>query len=234
MLIPVAVVLGTVTLYRIYRRPRRVGMTGKRRQIYESALVTLKQPEKLRALAAAFEGEGLIAEADLLKKRAAIKELPKNKREERRAIFRKAIQSSNIPAIRAVADEFRAAGCTGAAANLYQHADSLVEQAEAMVVDSPDESVGAMGREEDDATGNVEDDEVVPGVDEDDQGIEDGEDVDEYEDEETDEDSDNYDGGADEDEIEAGSAEEDTETTAEEVVEAAKPAPTTTQHSAGS
>lgn len=232
MLIPVAVVLGTVTLYRIYRRPRRVGMTGKRRQIYESALVTLKQPEKLRALAAAFEGEGLIAEADLLKKRAAIKELPKSKREERRAIFRKAIQSSNIPAIRAVADEFRAAGCTGAAANLYQHADSLVEQAEAMVVDS--EPVAAMGREEDDATGNVEDDEVVPGVDEDDQGIEDGEDVAEYEDEETDEDSDDYDGGADEDEIEAGSAEDEEGTSAEEVVEAATPNPTETQNSAGS
>lgn len=231
MLIPVAIVLGTVTLYRIYRRPRRVGMTGKRRQIYESALVTLKQPEKLRTLAAAFEGEGLIAEADLLKKRAAIKELPKSKREERRAIFRKAIQSSNIPAIRAVADEFRAAGCTGAAANLYQHADSLVEQAEAMVVDS--EPVAAMGREEDDATGNVEDDEVVPGVDEDDQGIEDGEDVDEYEDEEADENSDDYDGGADEDEIEAGSA-EDEEVTAEEVVEAVAPSPTETQDSAGS
>lgn len=198
MLIPIAVVLGTATLYRIYRRPRRVGMTGKRRQIYESALVTLKQPEKLRSLAAAFEGEGLIAEADLLRKRASIKELPKSKREERRAIFRRAIQSSNIPAIRAVADEFRAAGCTGAAANLYAHADSLIEQAEAM-------SVTAMGREEDDATANVEDDEVVPGVDEDDQGIDD-----EYEEDEdeTEEDDSEYDGGADEEEIEASPAEE--------------------------
>jgi hypothetical protein len=173
-------------------------MTGKRRQIYESALVTLKQPEKLRSLAAAFEGEGLIAEADLLRKRASIKELPKSKREERRAIFRRAIQSSNIPAIRAVADEFRAAGCTGAAANLYAHADSLIEQAEAM-------SVTAMGREEDDATANVEDDEVVPGVDEDDQGIDD-----EYEEDEdeTEEDDSEYDGGADEEEIEASPAEE--------------------------
>lgn len=226
MLIPVAIVLGTATLYRIYRRPRRVGMTGKRRQIYESALVTLKQPEKLRALAAAFEGEGFIAEADLLKKRAAIKELPKSKREERRAVFRKAIQSSNIPAIRAVANEFRAAGCTGAAANLYQHADSLVEQAEAMVVDT-EQPVGAMGREEDDATANVEDDEVVPGVDEDDQGIEDGEDVTEYEDEDEEEDDSEYDGGADEDEIEASPAEKETESpAAEEVVEAADTAPT--------
>jgi len=197
MLIPIAVVLGTATLYRIYRRPRRVGMTGKRQQIYESALVTLKQPEKLRALAAAFEGEGLIAEADLLKKRASIRELPKSKREERRAIFRRAIQSSNIPAIRAVAAEFRAAGCTGAAANLYAHADSLVEQAEAMVV-----SPVMAGREEDDATANVEDDEVVPGVDEDDQGVDPEEDEDEL-DEDTDEDGSEYDGGADEEEIEA-------------------------------
>ena len=204
MLIPIAVVLGTATLYRIYRRPRRVGMTGKRKQIYESALVTLKQPEKLRALAAAFEGEGLIAEADLLKKRAAIRELPKSKREERRAIFRRAIQSSNIPAIRAVADEFRAAGCTGAAANLYQHADSLVEQAEAMIVPP----VASMGREEDDATANVEDDEVVPGVDEDDQGIVDEDDGDEYEEDEAEEDASEYDGGADEEEIEASSDEE--------------------------
>jgi hypothetical protein len=204
MLIPIAVVLGTATLYRIYRRPRRVGMTGKRRQIYESALVTLKQPEKLRALATAFEGEGLIAEADLLKKRAAIRELPKAKREARREVFRKAIQSSNIPAIRAVADEFRAAGCTGAAANLYAHADSLVEQAEAMEVEEP--SVMA-GREEDDATGNVEDDEIVPGVDEDDEGVDPEEDEDEFE-EDTDEDDSEYDGGADEEEIEASSSEE--------------------------
>lgn len=199
MLIPVAVVLSTITLYRIYRRPPRIGMTGKRMQIYQSALVTLKQPEKLRALAAAFESEGLIAEADLLNKRAAIRELPKSKREARREVFRKAIQSSNIPAIRAVADEFRAAGCTGAAANLYQHADSLVEQAEAMVVPP----VASMGREEDDATANVEDDEVVPGVDEDDQGVTDEDDGDEYEEDETVEDDSEYDGGADEEEIEA-------------------------------
>lgn len=219
MLIPIAVVLGTATLYRIYRRPRRVGMTGKRRQIYEAALVTLKQPDKLRALATAFEGEGLIAEAELLRKRASIKELPKSKREERRAIFRRAIQSSNIPAIRAVADEFRAAGCTGAAANLYAHADSLVEQAEAMVV--PQVQVG---REEDDATGNVEDDEVVPGVDEDDQGIED--DGDEYDEDDVVEDDSEYEGGADEAEIEAGAV--DDTSSAETVVEAATPAPTET------
>lgn len=226
MLIPLAVVLGTVTLYRVYRRPRRVGMTGKRMQIYQSALVTLKEPEKLRALAAAYEGEGLIAEADLLKKRAAIKELPKNKREERRAIFRRAIESSNIPAIRAVADEFRAAGCTGAAANLYAHADSLVEQAEAMEV-AP---VAAMGREEDDATGNVEDDEVVPGVEEDDEGIVDEDEEDEYEDDDEDEEDDSeYDGGADEEEIEAAPPE--APTTAEVIKKAvatatATPAPT--------
>lgn len=203
MLIPIAVILGTATLYRIYRRPPRMGMTGKRRQIYESALVTLKQPEKLRTLATAFEGEGLIAEADLLNKRAAIRELPKAKREARREVFRKAIQSSNIPAIRAVADEFRAAGCTGAAANLYAHANSLVEQAEAMVV-AP--AVMA-GREEDDATANVEDDEVVPGVDEDDQGVDPEEDDDDFEDE-FEEDGSEYNGGADEEEIEASSSEE--------------------------
>jgi hypothetical protein len=201
MLIPIAVVLGTATLYRIYRRPPRMGMTGKRRQIYESALVTLKQPEKLRALATAFEGEGLIAEADLLNKRAAIRELPKAKREARREVFRRAIQSSNIPAIRAVADEFRAAGCTGAAANLYAHADSLVEQAEAMEVPSV-----MAGREEDDATANVEDDEVVPGVDEDDQGV-DPEEDDDFAEEDFEEDDSEYDGGADEEEIEASSSE---------------------------
>jgi len=202
MLIPIAVVLGTATLYRIYRRPPRMGMTGKRRQIYESALVTLKHPEKLRTLATAFEGEGLIAEADLLRKRAAIRELPKAKREARREVFRKAIQSSNIPAIRAVADEFRAAGCTGAAANLYAHADSLVEQAEAMEV----EPTVMAGREEDDATANVEDDEVVPGVDEDDQGVDPEEDDEEFDEEDFEDDSE-YDGGADEEEIEASSSE---------------------------
>jgi hypothetical protein len=228
MLIPIAVVLGTATLYRIYRRPRRVGMTGKRQQIYESALVTLKQPEKLRALAAAFEGEGLIAEADLLKKRAEIRELPKSKREERRAIFRRAIQSSNIPAIRAVAAEFRAAGCTGAAANLYAHADSLVEQAEAMEIekppvgDFPGSPTVMAGREEDDATANVEDDEVVPGVDEDDQGIDPDEDEEEL-DEDTDEDDSEYDGGADEEEIEASADEEASPAPTEQSTETASP-----------
>jgi hypothetical protein len=201
MLVPIAVVLGTVTLFRAYRRPRRVGMTGKRMQIYQSALVTLKQPEKLRALAAAFESEGLLAEAELLKKRAAIRELPKSKREERRNIFRRAIQSSNIAAIRAVADEFRAAGCTGAAANLYQHADSLIEQAEAIQV----QRVAAMGSDEENSP-YTDDDEEIAGVEIDEKESDEDEDL---EDEEGEEDSEDYEGGADEVEIEASPAKSD-------------------------
>jgi hypothetical protein len=135
MLIPIVLVTAiAIPVVNAWRKPKRAGLTGRRAAIFESALVTMKKPDDLRTLATAFEGEGLIPEADLLRKRAALRELPKETRKQRRAIFSKAIKSSNIEAIRKVADAFRSEGCTGAAATLYAHADTLVEEAEKLDV----------------------------------------------------------------------------------------------------
>jgi hypothetical protein len=135
MLIPVLLV-GLVGLgaYKAICRPDPVGMTVKRVQIYQAALATLKDPEKLRTLAQAYEDAGCLAEARILKQRANLRELPKHVRAQRRDVFARAIRSSNPDAVRKVAEAFASEGALGAAENLRRHANSLIEEAELMKV----------------------------------------------------------------------------------------------------
>ncbi len=98
---------------------------AERRVVYETALNTVKDPVKLRQLAAVYHKEGLMTEADMLSKRAALQELPEDVKEARREVFRKAMASTNVDAILILARAYDGEGCTGAAQNLRKYAAGL-------------------------------------------------------------------------------------------------------------
>ncbi len=104
---------------------------AQRKVIYETAIgavdsnTAIKDPEKLRALAKAFRGEGAIAEADMLDKRAALRELPPEIVEARRVAFRKLMECTDPGRVLAAAAVFENEGATGAAENLRKYAAGL-------------------------------------------------------------------------------------------------------------
>jgi hypothetical protein len=124
-LIPVAVIgLGVTAAYKVYKK-RNQGMTPERRKVYESALNTLKDPEKLRVLGAAFKREGLTEEATMLNKRAKLRELPPDVKAGRRDAFKKGMTLKNPINIEKLAVTFEKEGATGAAAALRKYAGGL-------------------------------------------------------------------------------------------------------------
>lgn len=109
-----------------WRYKRKRGMTPQRRIIYESALKLVKDPAELRELAKTFASEGLRAEADMLNKRAALRELPESVKIARRQAFKDGMASKNPVAVGKLADAFEKQGAVGAAANLRKYAAGLV------------------------------------------------------------------------------------------------------------
>lgn len=107
------------------KKPVSGGMTPERQKLFEALLQHQKDPKKLKKMASKFEGEGLEEQACKLRKFAAILELPKDKKDERRAIFRKAMSSHNKNAVMAVAEQYDNEGCIGAAAALRKYANGL-------------------------------------------------------------------------------------------------------------
>ncbi len=121
-LIPVVVLSGLgVWAY----KKKRPGMTPQRKAIYEAALRSLKDPIKLRGLADQFEKEGLKKEADLLRKRAALAELPKDQKIARKNAFRKGLLTADPKKAEHLANLFNQQGATGSAAKLFAHASAL-------------------------------------------------------------------------------------------------------------
>ncbi len=124
MLIPL-VILGLTAGAGVLAVKRPVGITPERKKVYEEAFKSLKEPEKLRELAEAFEKEGHKNEADMLRKRALLREAPPEVKQARRAAFKKAMASTNADAVRAMGDAYLSQGASGAARALYQYADGL-------------------------------------------------------------------------------------------------------------
>ena len=100
-------------------------MTAKRQVIFARAMESVKDPSDLRKLADAFHGEGLPVEAGMLRKRAALRELPQPKKENRRAAFRKAMTSDDANTIDAVASAFAGEGAVDASKALRDHAAAV-------------------------------------------------------------------------------------------------------------
>ncbi len=97
---------------------------ANRRMIYEVAL-QCKDPKKLRELAAAYASQGHKAEAIMLEKRAALRELPEDEQIKRREAYRKGLASTNASGVRNLAAAFEHMGCSGAADKLREHAAAL-------------------------------------------------------------------------------------------------------------
>ena len=104
---------------------KKTGMTPERKIVLEQALRELKDPVGLRKLADSFRVQGLTAEADLLEKRAKLRELPQHVKDARRAVFRKAMTAKNPEAVETVANAFMAEGATNAAYKLFEYAKGL-------------------------------------------------------------------------------------------------------------
>lgn len=100
-------------------------MTPKRKMIYQAAITSTKDPQELRTLADAFEAENLKPWAIMLRKRAALRELPVNIREERKNVYRKALCSDSPEEIETAAKLFENEGAADAAKGLRDHADAV-------------------------------------------------------------------------------------------------------------
>ncbi len=98
---------------------------ANREAIYDTAINSLKDASKLRELATAFRIQGMAVQADMLEKRAALAEASPEVKEQRRIIFRKAMESRDKAAVLEVARAFDNMGATGAAANLRLYAAGL-------------------------------------------------------------------------------------------------------------
>lgn len=119
-LVPIAIA-GVVGLA-AWKATKKKGMTPERKKIFDAAMRTLNDPVKLRTLADSFEKEGLKAEAGELRKRAAIFSAPKSVLEERKKVFKKAMDSKNPSAIKKVAAAFHKVGHYEAASKLRSYA----------------------------------------------------------------------------------------------------------------
>lgn len=102
----------------------RKGMTQERKDIYLAALEHLVDPVALRELADGYEKDGLPIEASMLRKRADLRAMPREKWENFRAICERAIQKpdANPEALDEMAQAFDAMTATGTAAKLRKRA----------------------------------------------------------------------------------------------------------------
>ena len=130
-LIPVVigVTFGGVIAHTVKKRRKKIrGMTPERQQIYESALNNLKDPAALMKLSDAFKTEGLYEQAELLAKRATLRNLPKEEKEKNRLRFKQGMESKNPDEVLKIAKEFDDRGATSAAHNLRKYASGLVDK----------------------------------------------------------------------------------------------------------
>lgn len=102
-------------------------LSPKRQEVYESALETLTDPDKLRELAVTFEKEGLPIEANMLRKRADLRGQSPATKAERAKAYDKGMKSNDIPGIERLADAFESLTATGAASQLRKRAAMLRE-----------------------------------------------------------------------------------------------------------
>lgn len=114
-----------VSAYLVHRRSKAKVMTPARQKIYDQAMNNLKEPEKLQKLSQAFASQGLKEQAEGLAKRAKLRALPKQVKEERRVIFKQALTLKNPTSVKKIASAFRGEGCTGAADALDRYAAGL-------------------------------------------------------------------------------------------------------------
>ncbi len=128
MIVPIAIGLGTVAAV-AWKKRHKQSMTAQDKVIFDSALKDSKTlgPDKLKTLATAFEKKGAKAEAGELRKRAALLAAPPAVQEQRKTVFKKAMNSADATAIKKVADAFHAVGHYEASSKLRNYASGLIK-----------------------------------------------------------------------------------------------------------
>lgn len=112
-----------------WKRSGKKGEFGaERKKIYEAALENLTDPEKLNRMADEFDTQGLPIQAAMLRKRAELRSLPRERIEEYHKIRDKALQSDNVDAILKLADAFESLSATGEAKKLRDHAAEVTKR----------------------------------------------------------------------------------------------------------
>jgi hypothetical protein len=100
-------------------------LTSERQVIYDTAMNQCHDPNQILKVAAAMEGEGLKDHAAALRKRAALRTLPKNVKMARRAVFKQMMACKDKQRVLRVADALQAEGATGSAEALRKYASGL-------------------------------------------------------------------------------------------------------------
>lgn len=116
--------LAGVTWYR-RRKSAHGQMTPEREKVYQTALNETRDPSKIRQLASTFDKVGLKAAAEMLRKRANLRELPPQIKEARQTVMKKALASTDKTKVLNVANAFEGEGAVGVAERLRQHAEGL-------------------------------------------------------------------------------------------------------------
>lgn len=125
MIVPVVLALAGGLAWHKHKK-HSVGMTPKRKLVFEGLLKDPKAtPDQLNAMAKEFKSAGLKAEGNELSKRAAILTAPPETLAARKAAFKKAMNSHDAAAVKAVADAFHKVGHYEAASKLRNYAKGL-------------------------------------------------------------------------------------------------------------
>lgn len=106
---------------------RRQGdaMTPERQKLFDALIQKCSDASKLRAAAVQFQNFGLSKQADLLRKRATLRELPKEVQEARKEVFRNIMKCEDPDKVESGAEAFYNEGCLGAASILRLWAEGL-------------------------------------------------------------------------------------------------------------
>jgi hypothetical protein len=123
ILVPVGVAFAGYTGWKWWKHKRC--LTPERRKVYEQALMELKDPAKLRALADVFSKVGCHDQAEHLRKRAELRERSPEQKQQDRALYKSAMKSTDPGKVQKAAVYFKGIGADGTAANLETRVKAL-------------------------------------------------------------------------------------------------------------
>lgn len=123
LLIPAVAILGGLALFMAKKPPAK--MTMERQMLFQKIINSERDPSKLRGYANEFRKDGLSIQAEVLEKRAKLRELSPEVKAQRKAAFKKAMSSTDKASVLKMAGIYENDGAIGAAAKLRDYAKGL-------------------------------------------------------------------------------------------------------------
>ena len=125
MILPI--VIGSVLVLGVAKavKDRRGVLTPEREKTFKAAMESIAEPEKLRTLADAYEKVGLPEYADMLRKRASLRTLPKEVKDEYKQAVQTALSSTDKDAVANFVAALEQRGMTGNAAKVREYLAGL-------------------------------------------------------------------------------------------------------------